>query len=97
MIMQGGIIYSAFHAVFDYSWSQNGWTTGNCNTQMKRNTKMRVGSYDWLKNSIPFYTESKQFGKSAALLLTNMTPNPIWVSGLTLVDYVNAKWMLTLF
>jgi len=59
---------------------------------------MRIGRFDWSSDTVGFYTESTEFGKSAALLYTNMPTNPIWLAGVSSSTVTpNPTWKFALY
>ena len=57
---------------------------------------MRIGCFDQTSNSVSFYTESTEYGRSAALYL-NSSPKELWVAGVTTMDENTSAWMFSLF
>lgn len=60
---------------------------------------MRFGCFDPSTNSVCFYTESTEYGRSAALFLdTAASPGELWLGGVATQDEVtNPAWFFALF
>lgn len=79
MVMKNGNIYVTFFPTVNKSWTSvgNGWV---CSGHQK-STKIRVGGYNSISNSVIFYSESLEYGQAFAMIDTKMTINPIWLGG----------------
>ena len=83
LLMDNGKVYAAFYTASILAWSATvgNWSGGFCDSATKRYSRWRIGSVDTSSGSVVFYGESSWYGKSAALLLTSMVSNPIWIAG----------------
>jgi hypothetical protein len=54
--MRASKVYTAFFADLSVNWQNNGWSGGACSPN--RDSRMRVGRFDWDSDSLGFYTES---------------------------------------
>lgn len=97
LLMSQGQVYVAFFSDFNPGWGNSGWTGGLCSSA-KRDSRPRIGAYDWTNDAVKFYLEGKEYGKSAALLLTDTNPDPMWLAGVTTkTESSPPVWMFCLF
>jgi len=94
--MHSNKVFVAFFTSKQYGWGSGFWSGGLCDAK-KRNSRMRLGSYDLSTDSVLFYTESTEFGKGSSLLLTPMATNPIWAAGVLTSTCINTPtWRMVL-
>ena len=78
MVMKGGNIYAAFYPSLNVGFGTNGWV---CAANSKATTKMRIGGYNSITDSVIFYSESVEWGRASSMIDSKMSTNPIWFGG----------------
>jgi hypothetical protein len=66
MIMKGGNVFLTFYPTKTIGWGTTGW---GCGVNSKT-TKIRIGGYNSISNSVIFYSESTEYGRAAAMIDT---------------------------
>ena len=94
MIMKGDNVFLTFYPTATKGWGTTGWGCG----ANSRTTKIRIGGYKSISNSVIFYSESAEYGRAATMIDTKMGYNPIWFGGtISTSTDTNPMWYFALY